>query len=289
MPGRATGSTIGGWLTIRYRPSTCSASFDSACKLSRVCAFSGGLLGALLGRLVDGLLLRPLLRTGRVVDGACSSSSSDTCAYQISSVPISANRPSPPGTPVTEASVAARASAFVKPLLRAAIVKLAAMRLTSYSNGPGQRLVEVVQVEQQRSLRRRVHTEVREMRVAAELHIETRRRRVLQISRHDLRRPAVERERRHHHPPVPNRHEVGLPRCVLLLEQRDRIGPAGGRLPSGMIATAVSGRARPSQLRLVRQRPDARWWSRCSSSHAVVDGARLAKACPHRCAPRGSE
>ena len=28
-------------------------------------------------------------------------------------------------------------SALVKPLLRAAIVKLAAIRLTSYSNGPG--------------------------------------------------------------------------------------------------------------------------------------------------------
>ena len=31
---------IGGWLTIRYRPSTSSPSFDSACRLSRVCAFS---------------------------------------------------------------------------------------------------------------------------------------------------------------------------------------------------------------------------------------------------------
>ena len=33
--------------------------------------------------------------------------------------------------------MAARMSALVKPLLRAAMVKLAAMRLTSYSNGPG--------------------------------------------------------------------------------------------------------------------------------------------------------
>ena len=37
----------------------------------------------------------------------------------------------------TDSSVAARASDRVKPLLRAAIVKLAAMRFTSYSNGPG--------------------------------------------------------------------------------------------------------------------------------------------------------
>ena len=38
---------------------------------------------------------------------------------------------------MTDASVAARASALVKPLLRAAIVKLADMRFTSYSKGPG--------------------------------------------------------------------------------------------------------------------------------------------------------
>ena len=37
----------------------------------------------------------------------------------------------------TDASVASRVSALVKPLLRAAIVKLADIRFTSYSNGPG--------------------------------------------------------------------------------------------------------------------------------------------------------
>ena len=34
------GTTIGGWLTIRYFPSTSSPSLDSACRLSRVCAFA---------------------------------------------------------------------------------------------------------------------------------------------------------------------------------------------------------------------------------------------------------
>jgi len=34
------GTTIGGWLTIRYLPSTTSPSLDSACRLSRVCAFA---------------------------------------------------------------------------------------------------------------------------------------------------------------------------------------------------------------------------------------------------------
>ena len=51
---------------------------------------------------------------------------------------------------VTDVRVASRTSALLKPLLRAAIVKLAAMRFTSYSNGPGKRLVEVVEVEHQR-------------------------------------------------------------------------------------------------------------------------------------------
>ena len=34
------GTITGGWLTIRYCPSTSSASLDSACRLSRVCAFA---------------------------------------------------------------------------------------------------------------------------------------------------------------------------------------------------------------------------------------------------------
>ena len=38
---------------------------------------------------------------------------------------------------LTTVSVAARTSCLLKPLLRAAIVKLAASRSTSYSNGPG--------------------------------------------------------------------------------------------------------------------------------------------------------
>jgi hypothetical protein len=38
---------------------------------------------------------------------------------------------------LTDSTVTARASAGVKPLLRAAIVKLAAIRFRSYSNGPG--------------------------------------------------------------------------------------------------------------------------------------------------------
>ena len=51
-----SGTTIGGWLTIRYCPSTSSASFDSACRLSRVRAFSAVFSAPFLD------LLRLLLR-----------------------------------------------------------------------------------------------------------------------------------------------------------------------------------------------------------------------------------
>src|SRR5207344_215304 len=89
--------------------------------------------------------------------------------------------------------------------------------------GTGKRLVEVVQVEQECPLRGREQAEVRQVRVSAELNGETGPRRVLEVGRHDLRRPAVEGERRDHHPPVTNGDEVRLTCRVLLLEQGYRI------------------------------------------------------------------
>ena len=64
-------------------------------------------------------------------------SCSDSRAYQMSIVPICASSAMRTRYDIADWTVAARASAAVKPLLRAAIVKLAAMRFTSYSNGPG--------------------------------------------------------------------------------------------------------------------------------------------------------
>ena len=55
----------------------------------------------------------------------------------MSIVPISANSAMASRYAWTERPVATRASSLLKPLLRAATVKLAAIRLTSYSNGPG--------------------------------------------------------------------------------------------------------------------------------------------------------
>ena len=65
------------------------------------------------------------------------SSSSERRAYQTSSVRISANAAIASRYARTAARVDSRASDSVNPLFLAAIVKLAASRLTSYSNGPG--------------------------------------------------------------------------------------------------------------------------------------------------------
>jgi hypothetical protein len=65
------------------------------------------------------------------------SSSSARWAYQIPIVRICANSAMAARYADTDASVDARVSAFENPLLRAAIVKLDAIRFTSYSNGPG--------------------------------------------------------------------------------------------------------------------------------------------------------
>ena len=75
------------------------------------------------------------------------------------------------------------------------MVKLAAIRFTSYSNGPGQGLVEVVEVEQQSPLRGGEDPEVGQVRVTAELDGQPGGRGAGQVGGHDLRRTTVERER----------------------------------------------------------------------------------------------
>ena len=77
------GTTIGGWLTIRDWPSTCSASFDRACKLSRVRAFSA-FFSARLSAFAS-LFFFSMLGTAAMI------SSSERCAYQMSIVRIWAN------------------------------------------------------------------------------------------------------------------------------------------------------------------------------------------------------
>ena len=108
------------------------------------------------------------------------------------------------------------------------------MRFTSYSNGPGSVSSKSFRSNSSVPLGRGKHAEVRQMGVAAELNRQAGPGRVLEVGGHDLGRTPVEGERRDHHPPVADRHQVGLTRGVLLLEQSDRIGAVRGRLPTRM-------------------------------------------------------
>ena len=108
-----------------------------------------------------------------------------------------------------------------------------------------QRLVEVVDAEHQPPIGPGETTEVRQMRIATELHVEPGPRRIGQVGRHRVRGAAEERERRHQHPPVADRHQLGHPGRSLLLQQLDRITPIGGRLP---VAVSGSRRHRPRRL-----------------------------------------
>ena len=119
----------------------------------------------------------------------------------------------------------------------------------------GQRLVEVVDAEDEPSIGSGEGTEVREVGVAAELDLQTRPRLARQVGRHEVGGTAVERERGHEHPPVADRDQLGHPRRVLLAEQLDRIAPAGGRPP---VAVCGSRRDVARGLALRRALGDAR-------------------------------
>ena len=108
-----------------------------------------------------------------------------------------------------------------------------------------ERLVEVVHVEHEVAFRGREHAEVEQVGVAARLDPEPAGRRGREVVGHDLGRAAEERERRHQHPPDPDRHEVAHARAVAFLEQRDRIGPVGRRAASPRATTAGRRRAAP--------------------------------------------
>ena len=95
-----------------------------------------------------------------------------------------------------------------------------------------QRLVEVVQIEQQPPFGRSERTEVRQVGVPAQLDGQSRPRGVLQVDGHDLGGTAVEGEWRDHHPTMAHRDEVRFTRLVLLLQQDDRVRTVGGGFPT---------------------------------------------------------
>ena len=98
----------------------------------------------------------------------------------------------------------------------------------------GERLVEVVEAEDDPPVGRGEAAEVRQVRVAAELGVEPRPGPAREIRGHQVGGAAVERERRDEHAAVADRDELGHARLRLLLEQLDRVGPVRGRLPVGV-------------------------------------------------------
>ena len=98
----------------------------------------------------------------------------------------------------------------------------------------GQGLVEVVDVEHQLPLGGGEHPEVRQVRVTADLDVQTGAGGGGQVGGHDQRGAPVERERRHQHPAVTDGNQLGDPAYRLLLEQPDRVGSVDGRLPAAM-------------------------------------------------------
>ena len=88
-----------------------------------------------------------------------------------------------------------------------------------------QGLVEIVDVEDHLPLGRAEQAEVRQVRIAAELHRQAGTRGRGEVGGHDERGAAKERERADQHAPVADGHELGHADLVLALQQRDRVGP----------------------------------------------------------------
>ena len=104
--------------------------------------------------------------------------------------------------------------------------------------GPRQRLVEVVDVENDVALGCRESAEVHQMRVPARLHLDSRHRCFGEVGRHQRRRASVEREGRRGHPSHPQRDQL-----------RDSVG-VGVEHDSDRVASIL--RRRPSNVRVAR-------------------------------------
>jgi hypothetical protein len=97
-----------------------------------------------------------------------------------------------------------------------------------------QRLVKVVDVENDVPLGRCEAAKVEQMAIAASLHARAGDGGLGQVGRHDAGGAAIEGERRHQHPPVAHRQQFGQPLMVRGLKLRNRIGAAGRLLPAAV-------------------------------------------------------
>jgi hypothetical protein len=84
-------------------------------------------------------------------------------------------------------------------------------------------LVEIIDVENQLTLRGIEQSEVAQVCIAAQLSVDPGVGPARQVIGHDQRAPPVERKRRPDHPPVPNRHQFRHPGRSLTLQEFDGI------------------------------------------------------------------
>ncbi len=229
---------------MRCLPPTTSASLESACRLSRVCALAAICLARPAACLAVFFFALPFWALSAVLMAAMQLVLGEVGVPDVHGVhrrelghgaAVGAHRGERrvPRVGLAEA-VVARRDGEARGHARDVVLERA-----------GQRLVEVVEVEEQGALGRGEDAEVGEVRVAAELRREAGPGRVLEVGGHDPRRPAVEGERRDQHAPVAHGHQVGLASGVLFFQQRDRIGAVRRRLPAWRGWTAASACAAP--------------------------------------------
>ena len=227
VPGRARssiGTMIGGSATIRSSPSTKSARRASTRVLSRERAFATMSSWARASRLLTRL-------TATSWRTSLSSSPASRCSYHACSPPIPAARRMRSRYSRRPAMTIARRSAAREPAVAAHDLEAGREPLDVPLPRTGQRLVEVVDVEQHPPLRGAEQAEVRQVGVAAQLHRDAGPGGVGQVGGHDGSGAPEERERRYEHPAVPDRDEFLHPRPGLLLEQRHRVRTVRRRPP----------------------------------------------------------
>ena len=96
-----------------------------------------------------------------------------------------------------------------------------------------ERLVEVVDVEDELAFGRAEQAKVQQMRITAELHGDVRSGSCRQVGGHDQCRPSIEGEGRDQHPSIADRNQLGHSGGALFIQERDGVRPICVQLGSG--------------------------------------------------------
>ena len=146
-----------------------------------------------------------------------------------------------------------------KPRSRPATAKLATSRFTSHSNGPGSVSSKSLMLKMSRRSGAAKAPKFERCASPQSWTSQPGARRAGQVGGHEVGGAAVERERRHEHPPVADRDELGHPRRGLLLRaaRPDRGRPAAG----AHSPCADRGAASRAALPFAARSAALRWWT----------------------------